>query len=268
MIKFDRYPEGKRFAVTFSYDDGNTADLRLIEIFNKYNLKATFNLVSGRLGHNTVVSEDDVKKYYVGHEVACHGQNHLHLERMPADIQLSEILEDRRALERVTGRLVRGMAYPYGTSDDDTVRAAKSCGIAYARDIRSTGGYSTPSDFMMWHPTCHHLDAVPIAEKFVESATDKNQSWMDGGLLYIWGHSYEFDRNDNWDLIEKICSLVSGLGEVWYATNIEICDYLTAQRGLIFSADKRGVFNPSSTDVWISSDGAPVKIGAGCMVTL
>ena len=31
-------------AITFSYDDGVTQDVRLIEIFNKYNIKATFNL--------------------------------------------------------------------------------------------------------------------------------------------------------------------------------------------------------------------------------
>ena len=37
-------------AITFSYDDGVTQDKRLIEIFNKYGLKATFNLNSELLG--------------------------------------------------------------------------------------------------------------------------------------------------------------------------------------------------------------------------
>lgn len=31
-------------AVTFSYDDGVTQDIRLVEILNRYGLKATFNL--------------------------------------------------------------------------------------------------------------------------------------------------------------------------------------------------------------------------------
>ena len=35
---------GKNKAITFSYDDGVMQDIRLIEIFNKYNLKATFNI--------------------------------------------------------------------------------------------------------------------------------------------------------------------------------------------------------------------------------
>ena len=41
---------GKKKAVTFSYDDGVTQDIRLIEIFNRYGLRATFNLNSGLLG--------------------------------------------------------------------------------------------------------------------------------------------------------------------------------------------------------------------------
>ena len=41
---------GKNKAITFSYDDGVTQDKRLIDIFNKYNLKATFNINSELLG--------------------------------------------------------------------------------------------------------------------------------------------------------------------------------------------------------------------------
>ncbi len=43
---------GKRKAVTFSYDDGVTQDIRLIELFDKYNLKCTFNLNSELFGIN------------------------------------------------------------------------------------------------------------------------------------------------------------------------------------------------------------------------
>ena len=37
---------GKNKAITFSYDDGVTQDIRLIELLNKYNLKCTFNINS------------------------------------------------------------------------------------------------------------------------------------------------------------------------------------------------------------------------------
>ena len=44
------YPQGKRLALTFSYDDGQIFDRRLAQIFREYGMKATFHLNSGKLG--------------------------------------------------------------------------------------------------------------------------------------------------------------------------------------------------------------------------
>ena len=52
---------GKNKALTFSYDDGVTQDKRLIEIFNKYGLKATFNLNSELLGLDGELIRNDVR---------------------------------------------------------------------------------------------------------------------------------------------------------------------------------------------------------------
>ena len=41
---------GKTKAVTFSFDDGVTQDVRLIGILDRYGLKATFNLNPSLLG--------------------------------------------------------------------------------------------------------------------------------------------------------------------------------------------------------------------------
>ena len=40
--------DGKSKALTLSYDDGVVQDIRLIEILNKYGIKATFNINTGR----------------------------------------------------------------------------------------------------------------------------------------------------------------------------------------------------------------------------
>ena len=261
MIKFDRYKNGMHFAVRFSYDDGNVADRRLVDIFNKYGIKATFSLISGRFDHDTVVSSSEIKSLYEGHEIAVHTLTHPHLERLPITVQTSEILEDRKNLESVCGKLVRGMAYPYGTYNADTLTAMKSCGIVYSRTTGHSRGLSLPEDFMLWHPTCHHTEAEPIIKNFLENT--RNQSWNYGGLLYIWGHSYEFDRMNNWELAEKICASIAGLDDVWYATNMEIYDYVTAMKNLVVSCDGKSVFNPSATSVWVSSDGEPVEIRSG-----
>ena len=69
-------------------------------------------------------------------------------------------------------------------------------------------------------------------------------------MFYLWGHSYEFDTDDNWSLIEEFAEYIGNRDDIWYATNIEICDYVTAFQRLIFSADGQRVYNPTNTALY------------------
>jgi hypothetical protein len=46
---------GKKKALTFSYDDGVTQDIRMTGLLNRYGLKGTFNLNSELLGKENVI---------------------------------------------------------------------------------------------------------------------------------------------------------------------------------------------------------------------
>lgn len=63
--------------------------------------------------------------------------------------------------------------------------------------------------------------------------------------------------------MEKFCKLVSGCSGVWYATNIEIVDYLNALDRLGFSAKSSSVYNPSGIDMWIKVDDRIVEVKKG-----
>ena len=54
---------GKLKAVTFSYDDGTTQDIQLVELLNRYNLKCTFNLNSDKLGRNMILSRSNGQRF-------------------------------------------------------------------------------------------------------------------------------------------------------------------------------------------------------------
>ncbi len=82
-------------------------------------------------------------------------------------------------------------------------------------------------------------------------------------MFYLWGHSYEFDYNDNWDVIEKFPKYARGYKHVWYAANIEIYDYVKAYQGLQTSYDKKIIHNPSMIDVWADIKGEIYCIKAG-----
>ena len=62
-IKNRLWKDGKKGCLTFSYDDGTKHDYRLVEIFNKYGMKGTFNLNSGfMLDDGRHVLKKDVAK--------------------------------------------------------------------------------------------------------------------------------------------------------------------------------------------------------------
>jgi peptidoglycan/xylan/chitin deacetylase (PgdA/CDA1 family) len=186
-----------------------------------------------------------------GHEIAVHGYKHLHLDRLFPTAVLEEILEDRKNLEQQYGVITRGMAYAYGNYNNEVVDAISKCGICYSRTTRSTGNFSFPENWLALNPTCHHGNPklMELADKFVNT---KARNISDNWMFYVWGHSYEFDNSNNWEVIENFAEYVSNKEDVWYATNIEIYDYIKAYEGLKVSVDQKTVYNPSVIDVWFA----------------
>lgn len=262
QIEFAYYPGGVRRALTMSFDDGKLADIRLAELFKKYGIKATFHYNSANIGKESYVTADDVRKIGEYHEVSCHGQTHAFLDKIPASFAVKEILEDKQALEDITGELVRGLSYPYGTYTNEILTLLPMLGIEYSRTINNTNSCYLPDNFLEWNPTCHQSHDI---DKMWNKLMKFNKHIR---LLYIWGHSYEFDRDNTWERMENFCKMAGNNEEVWYATNIEIKDYITAMRNLVFSADQKIVFNPSAQTVWFGVDGEVMSIKGGETIKL
>lgn len=257
-IEFCYFPGGVRKALTMSFDDGKTADIRLSELFTQYGIKGTFHYNSANIGKETYITPEDLKKIAVHHEISAHSKTHPFLDRLPLPFAIEELLDDRKTLEAISGQIVRGMSYPYGAWNQPLIQALQALGIEYSRTTQNTNSLSIPDNFMEWHPTCHQShDIDHHLNKLVK--TNKHMR-----LLYIWGHSYEFDRDNSWERIEEFCKKAADHhDEIWYATNIEIKDYITAMRNLIFSIDKKTVYNPSSLTVWFAVEKEPVRIEGG-----
>ena len=253
-----RFPNQCAKAVTLSYDDGTEQDARLMEILNRHGMKGTFNISAGlyspegkQFPEGTVcrrMTRQAAIALYKdsGHEVAIHGYSHPFLEQMPSSRIALEVLEDRVHHERDYGCIVRGMAYPFGSFDQTVIDALKSAGIVYSRTVSSTGKFTVPTDWYRLNPTCKHTDArlKELTGNFLAAKGDKTPM-----LFYLWGHSFEFDSDHNWDVIENFCAEIGGRADIWYATNLEIYDYVQAYQRLIWSADAGRVYNPSSIPV-------------------
>ena len=256
-----RFPGGKAKALTFSYDDGMKPDIKLMDIFDRHGLKGTFNLNTNRFPTEDMVNpapyysrrmtKERTRELFAnsGHEVAVHTLTHPFLEQLPANMATYEVLCDRKNLEDMFQTVVRGMAYPYGTFSDEVVEVLKACGIAYARTTKTTGDFSLPKDWLRLPATCHHKDKklMELGNKFVNE-TPNRTSW----LFYVWGHSFEFDDNNNWEIMENFAELVAFKEDIWYATNIEIYDYCKAYEALLFSVDGSKVYNPTAIEVFFA----------------
>ena len=104
------YPGGLAKAITFSYDDGQVYDRRLIEIFNQAGFKGTFHLNSGNLDKDGYVQKAELPTLYAEHEIACHGVTHRHPRQMNQTEWLREVWQDRLTLEELTGGIVQGFS--------------------------------------------------------------------------------------------------------------------------------------------------------------
>lgn len=225
---------GKMKAFTMSYDDGVFQDIRLIEILNRYGLKATFNLNSGLFGqqrilqvrgvpvnHNRLKAED-IRGVYAGHEVAAHTVTHAMLPECSQEEIVREVEADRLALSELTGYEVVGMAYANGgENNNDTVAQVirERTNIQYARTITCTGNFAIQKNLLRYNPTVFHLnmdEMFALGEQFLALEPETPQ------LFYVWGHSYELDAENAWNRFEEFCRMMSGHPDVFYGTNREV----------------------------------------------
>lgn len=258
------FPGGKHKVVTLSYDDGKQDDRRLIAIFNQYGLKGTFHLNFGLMDQEIRINREEIKELYQGHEVAAHTMTHPTIARCPLVNVVNEVLEDRKGLESLVGYPVRGLSYPNGSFSKEIEAMLPGLGIRYSRTVGSTQSFGFPENWLEWNPTCHHnQNLLEITNRFV---TTKKPQYLE--MLYVWGHSYEFSRDNNWDMMEEFCKMVSHQDDTWYATNIQIYDYFEAVKRLEYTADAGMVYNPSVSSVWISIDDVPMEIKGGELTKL
>ncbi|MGO5135848.1 polysaccharide deacetylase family protein [Clostridium butyricum] len=262
------FPEGKFKVLTMSYDDGREPDKKLIDIFNNNGIKGTFHLNSGLIDglqnspsdiYGTRIPKDKIKKVYEGHEISCHTMTHPTIARSPMSQIVLEVTEDRKELEYLVGYPVRGLSYPNGSYNEEIKDMLKYVGIEYARIVGNSECFSMPKDYLEWKATCHHNYKLnELADQFI--ALNKRQYMY---MFYVWGHSYEFVKDDNWSHIEGFCKKMGRRDDIWYATNIEIIDYMKAFDNLKFSMDASFVYNPSIQSVWLSVDGNIVEVKGG-----
>jgi peptidoglycan/xylan/chitin deacetylase (PgdA/CDA1 family) len=276
------FPEGKTKALLLSYDDGTIHDRKLVQLMNKYHLIGTFHLNSNKLGTDVYfdyLNKEEIKDLYKGHEVSVHTANHPNLPDISKIDVFYEIAEDRKELERLVGYPVRGMAYPFGNTNDDVVAIIDDLGIEYARTVGDTYNFEIPKDFLRWQPTIHQFAKAywepnqPEKDKkeleaFYKVITDFLAT-NELAVMDIWGHSWEMGLDQKkWDETENFFKLLANNITIHYTKQIDLVDYINAFRNLKFSVDKSSVTNTSSINIWIKMNDTIYTVKAGSSMKL
>lgn len=188
------------------WDDGVTADARLIEILRRHGAKATFNLNPGLHGptrghgwtyRGTEVlrfARDELAAVYDGFTIANHSLTHPHLDQIPPDTARREIADARDALQQHFAQPVDGFAYPFGRYNDTVMDLVRAAGHTYARTTVIAHQPFPPADPMALHPSCHFLDP--------DFWTRFEQARLAHHTFYFWGHSYELTTEPMWSAFD------------------------------------------------------------------
>lgn len=262
MIK-KLYPYGKSKAFNVTYDDGVLQDIRFVEMLNKYNLKGTFNLNSALIENEFEwvhengcvvkrLSKERVLSLYNGHEIASHTLTHPFMDNLTETEILYELREDKKNLESLFDREIKGFALPFEYYSDVIEACVKNCGFEYARISEESLSFKPQTDYYRWKATVFHTDdrLEELAQKFIVADEEL-------ALFQIVGHSYDLDIENMWDRIENVFKAISSQNDIATMSTIEIIDYLKAM-DKAETTDKY-IINNSEQSLWFSVNGVICK---------
>ena len=241
----DGQAPGKYFTICF--DDGITQDMKIMEIFKKYDFRAcTFFINTGLYGANwkqigKMYNRPDVthirftKKelesgIYNGFDVAVHTLTHKSLkayDKNPKGIR-REVENDAENIFKITGVYPVGMAWPGGENDvTETTKKLvyENTSIRFARGAYSTHSFELPEEFLMWQPTCSVRDPeiLSYARSFMEADCAEDM------LFFVWGHGYELDLDDSYDMLDELIKMMTESEDIICVTTTEFYELFKDQ---------------------------------------
>lgn len=199
----------------FAIDDGTIYDKKVIDIFNKYNIRATFNLNSGLqdfVWYKDNKPVERLKLYenrhiYDNHEVASHSLTHPWLTSLSDEDVYREVKEDVDNIERIFDRKVTSFSFPFDYFDERTINIIKSIGITQIILPEIDNSFKFPRDLFHIKVTSWNIDdALTKVDGFIK---DKNAE-----LFIYLSHSYDYEFANSYDKLERLCKKVKDTSDI------------------------------------------------------
>jgi hypothetical protein len=178
---------------------------------------------------------------------------------------MKELETDKKNLEKLFGRQIKGFAVPFDYYSDLIESCVKKCAFEYARISEESLSFvphkNSEINYYRWKSTIFHLDTSleKLTEDFIQ--TDEELA-----LFQIAGHTYDFDTENMWDKIETILKKISLQKDILPMTTIEIIDYLKAMEQVEITESH--IINNSEKTLWFGIDGIVHKIEPKMMIAV
>lgn len=246
---------------TSSFDDGSIYDLKMLELLNRYGLKATFYVSQNYLKEH--LNDAEIKKISETQEIGAHSLTHPDLTKINLKQVQNEINSSKQWLEGLIKQQIKVFCYPKGKYNQQIMDMVKEAGFIAARTTQ-LGFYSLkdyekryclPTTCLIFPP--HHLlerrGLQGIAlwhRKFnefretwqkVSKLILKNElDWQDRGnwlkiaklylnkalltkgIFHLWGHTADIEKYNLWLVVEEFFQDISRIPKVSCLTNSEI----------------------------------------------
>lgn len=173
--------EGKTVSLTFDAAWGNEDTQQLLDILDRYGVKATFFVV----GEWVDKYPESVKALHdAGHEVMSHSDTHPHMASLSAEEISREVSASADKIQSVTGERPDLFRCPYGEYNDNviaTVRTMSMTPIQWSTDSLDWKGISaeeivrrvenkvSAGDIILFHNAAEHTpEALPTIIEYLQ----------------------------------------------------------------------------------------------------
>lgn len=241
---------------TLSFDDGHPLNLKLLELLNKYNLKATFYIEGNYLKDKK--TESEVLEISQTQEIGAHTLTHPKLNQISLSEVEKEVRSGKEKLENLLGQQVEMFSYPYGIFNEQIKNIVKNTGFLGGRTAERFI-FNRPQDFFEFgttfqiypHPfrkrDARHLHGprvvlqpllknapailkyrLPLTSFFSWFNLTKNlfnYCYKNGEIFHLWGHAFEIEKYGMWVDLEKFFSYIKTHPNIIYLTNSQALKY-------------------------------------------
>ena len=208
--------------------------LEVLQPIGSFKIRGAYNVLR-QLSASDRLTKEQVRAMADRFEIGAHTMTHPRLSALGAPAAREEILASKSTLERWTEKKITSFCYPEGRYTPEHKHMVRDAGFSLARTVErfslttGTDAFALPTTVQGYR---HWSDILPIfQEAGAVNFTKQYFHWDDlaialfektkarGGVFHLWGHSWEIDKNHDWERLERVFYHISNHNDVDYLQN-------------------------------------------------